>query len=93
MKCEDLLRLLSDHIDGAVDPAVCAEFERHMAGCDPCRIVIDNVRRTITLYKEGEAYELPVAFRERLHAALREKWKALGGKPAPPAPPASPGGA
>ena len=75
MKCEELLALLNEYADGTIDPGLCVEFEKHLAGCDPCRVVIDNVRKTITLYKAGEPYELPAEFRERLHRALREKWK------------------
>ena len=76
MKCEDLLALVNEYVDGTVDPALCDEFEKHMAGCNPCQVVVDNIRKTITLYKEGAPYELPIPFRERLHAALRERWKA-----------------
>ena len=75
MKCEDLLRQLNDYVDGEIDPAICEEFERHMAGCNPCQVVVDNIRKTITLYKNGTRCELPVAFRARLHNALRERWK------------------
>ena len=75
MKCEDLLVLLNEYVDGTVDPAICAEFEKHMAGCNPCQVVVDNIRKTITLYKEGKPYHLPVEFRERLHATLRLRWK------------------
>ncbi len=75
MKCQDLLKLLNDYVDGTVDPAVCAEFEKHMAGCNPCQVVVDNIRGAITLYKNGQPYELPLPFRERLHATLRECWK------------------
>jgi anti-sigma factor RsiW len=74
MKCEELLTMLNEYVDGTVDPAICAEFEQHMAGCNPCQVVVDNIRQTITLYKDGQPYELPVKFRERLHGALREKW-------------------
>jgi hypothetical protein len=76
MKCEDLLALLNEYVDGTVDPAICGEFEKHMAGCNPCQVVVDNIRKTITLYRDGRPYELPLAFRDRLHATLREKWKA-----------------
>jgi anti-sigma factor RsiW len=76
MKCEELLKQLSEYVDGTVDPALCAEFERHMAGCNPCQVVVDNIRKTITLYKGDQPYELPAPFRDRLHAALRDKWKA-----------------
>ena len=75
MQCEELLKILSEYVDGTVDPAVCEEFESHMAGCNPCQVVVDNIRKTITLYKCGEPYELPVEFRNKLHAALRERWK------------------
>jgi len=75
MKCEELLALLNEYVDGTVDPAICQEFEKHMAGCNPCKVVVDNIRKTITLYKVGQPYELPARFRERLHAALRHRWK------------------
>ena len=75
MKCEELLKYLGEYVDGTVDPSVCDEFEKHMAGCNPCRVVVDNIRKTITLYKEGQPYNLPTEFRQRLHTALRQRWK------------------
>ena len=75
MKCEELLAVLNDYVDGTVDSALCDEFEKHMAGCNPCQVVVDNIRKTITLYKEGQPYSLPVEFRERLHTMLRQHWK------------------
>jgi anti-sigma factor RsiW len=74
MKCHDLLRMLNDYVDGDIDPAICKEFDKHLAGCNPCRIVVDNIRRTIVLYKDGREYPLPVGCRKRLHAALKKKW-------------------
>lgn len=76
MKCEEMLKALNEYVDGAIDPGICKEFEAHLAGCNPCKIVIDNIRKTISLYKGDEPYELPTAFREHLHKALRERWKA-----------------
>ncbi|MCX7827145.1 MAG: zf-HC2 domain-containing protein [Verrucomicrobiae bacterium] len=75
MKCDQLLALLNDYVDGDVDPALCEEFEKHLAGCNPCQVVVDNIRKTITLYRGGQPYELPLRFRERLHGMLRERWK------------------
>ena len=77
MKCEELLKLLNEYVDGTVDPGICEEFERHMAGCNPCQVVVDNIRKTIQLYRAGECIELPLEFRTRLHEALREKWKII----------------
>ena len=75
MKCEDMLAMLNEYVDGTIDPSICAEFEQHMAGCDPCQVVVDNIRQTITLYKNGQPYELPVRFQQQLHQALRERWQ------------------
>lgn len=75
MKCDQLLKLLNDYVDGEVDPAICQELQKHLGDCDACRVVVDNLRRTISLYKDGQEYELPAEFRSRLDQALREKWK------------------
>ena len=76
MKCDELLRILNEYVDGTLDPSFCVELEKHMAGCDPCQVVVDNLRKTITLYRHGEPYELPAPFREQLHAMLRQRWQA-----------------
>ena len=75
MKCAELLAVLNEYVEGTVDPALCEEFEKHMAGCNPCQVVVDNIRKTITLYKAGQPYELPASFRDHLHAALRARWR------------------
>jgi len=75
MKWEELLAVLNEYVDGTVDPTVCEEFEKHMAGCNPCQVVVDNIRKTITLYKEGQPYEIPARFHGRLHAVLRQRWR------------------
>lgn len=75
MKCEELLLMLNEYVDGTLDPTVCDGFEQHLSGCNPCQIVVDNIRKTVTLYKAGETYEVPRAFSDRLHDALRAKWK------------------
>ncbi len=77
MKCEELLKMLNEYVDGTVDPAVCEEFEKHMAGCNPCQVVVDNIRKTITLYKNGQPHALPISFRAKLHESVREKWKQI----------------
>ena len=73
--CGELLALLNEYVDGGVDPSVCKELEAHLARCNPCRVVVDNMRKTITLYRNDEPCELPVGFRNRLHTALRNCWK------------------
>lgn len=75
MNCEELLRMLNEYVDGSAHPGSCREFEEHLAGCNPCQVVVDNIRHTITLYRDGQPYELPETFQNRLHQALRDKWR------------------
>lgn len=75
MTCEELLKALNDYVDDATVLAVCREFAAHLAGCDPCQVVVDNIRNTIRLYKAGEPYPMPPGFRDRLRDALRAKWR------------------
>jgi hypothetical protein len=77
MNCDELLQMLNEYVDGSIDPGVCDAFEKHLAGCNPCQIVVDNIRKTITLYKDGQPYELPAQFREKLHECLRERFDQL----------------
>ena len=75
MNCEEILAALNDYVDGLQDTAICSALEKHLADCNPCRLVVDNIRQTITLYKSGRPVELPDELHERLHCMLREQWK------------------
>jgi hypothetical protein len=75
MTCEELLKALNAVIDDESALALCTEFAEHFAGCNPCQIVVDNIRRTIQLYKDGEPYPMPPAFQERFRESLKMKWK------------------
>ncbi len=66
MQCDELLAALNEYVDGGLDPGLCAAFEDHLKGCNPCQIVIDNVRHTIQLYKGDEPYELRAEFQEHM---------------------------
>jgi hypothetical protein len=74
MKCEELLGGLNDYLDGETRSALCQALQQHLADCDACRIVVDNLCGTITLYRVGQEVELPVGFHQRLCNALRQRW-------------------
>jgi predicted anti-sigma-YlaC factor YlaD len=77
MDCKDLLLLISDFLDGEADPSVCREFEKHMAGCRNCRIVVNTTSRTISLYKELHPQTVPVRTSYRLRSKLRQAQKEM----------------
>ena len=69
-KCRRLLRDLSRYLDGEASAEVCAEIERHLAGCEDCTALVDTTRKTITLYRRLPPPELPAGARERLYKTL-----------------------
>jgi len=69
--CEGLLESLSAYIDGDLPPELCAELEKHLAGCNDCRVVLNTTKRTIDLvHSPLEKPDLPEDVRERLFQRL-----------------------
>lgn len=69
--CRHLLGSLSGFVDGSLEDELCAEIQRHMEGCENCRIVVDSLRKTIYLYQElKEPAIVPEDVRQRLYRRL-----------------------
>ena len=69
--CKDLLGSLSSYIDGDLDPQLCEELEKHLAGCTDCQVVLNTTKRTIDLvHAPIEKPDLPEEVRERLFKRL-----------------------
>ena len=69
--CEELLGSLSAYIDGDLSPELCQELEKHLAGCNDCRVVLNTTKRTIDLvHTPLEKPDLPDDVRERLFKRL-----------------------
>jgi anti-sigma factor (TIGR02949 family) len=69
--CHELLGSLSEYVDGSLSSDLCAAIEKHMQGCNKCRVVVDTLKKTVDLYhvcSEDEA--LPDGVRERLYKRL-----------------------
>ena len=77
MKCKDLLASLGDYLDGELDPRVYEAFREHLSCCGPCEVVIDNLRKTITVFKCGQEVELPPEMHDHLRGVLRKRWEAI----------------
>ena len=71
-KCHALLGSLSDYVDGTLSEELCEEIDRHISECQDCNIVVDTLRKTISLYQISaeENCECPDGVRERLFKTL-----------------------
>lgn len=76
MRCDDLVRYLSDYLDHNLEESLAAEAQAHLATCHNCRVVLDTTQQTILLYRErGKQLAMPAARHARLFEQLA---KALG---------------
>ena len=69
-QCQHLLENMSAYLDGEASAELCVEIERHLSGCADCRVVVDTLRKTISLYHELPQPELPPEARLRLYKSL-----------------------
>lgn len=69
--CKEILKHISDYVDGELEAALCTELEAHLVGCRDCRVMVDTVRKTITLYHAQAQTELPSGVEERLYRVLK----------------------
>lgn len=68
--CKHLKSQLSGYIDGELDESICQEIEKHLAGCDKCRVVVDTLKKTVILYREAPEESVPPTVHSRLVKVL-----------------------
>jgi anti-sigma factor RsiW len=65
--CRDIVDLLSDYIDGQLDPATRGEFEVHMKDCRGCLDFLASLRSTCSAVRALTCNDIPAG----VHRALR----------------------
>jgi anti-sigma factor RsiW len=74
LRCDELVELVTEFLDGALDAEAEERVVAHLAGCDGCQIYVEQFRRTVetlgTLPEKERAALSPVT-----RAALLEKFR------------------
>lgn len=76
--CAELLRELSNYLDGEVDPQLRQELETHLKSCKRCWVLVHTTRKTLRILADERIIELPAGFSERLRAKLAGRIAELG---------------
>jgi RNA polymerase sigma-70 factor (ECF subfamily) len=63
-KCKTMFAELSDYLDEQLDDSMCAELEKHMDGCEPCKAFLSTLESTILALRQG-AKESPNPMKAR----------------------------
>lgn len=78
--CSKYIQEIADYIDGEIDTALCAQLEEHLKTCNNCRIMVDTLKQTVVLCREGKKEKLPPEIESKLNAALKKRWEKKFGK-------------
>ena len=70
LTCRDVIGLLLDYLEEALDPDTVAAFERHLQDCPPCRAYLKTYDRSRRLVREVGQVEMPQELKDRLRDLL-----------------------
>ncbi len=75
MTCKEVIRKLSEYLDGELDPLLAEQLTRHLEHCEDCGLVVDTTRKTIEMYCNAEPAPLPDEVQKQLDRAFAEKFR------------------
>jgi RNA polymerase sigma-70 factor (ECF subfamily) len=69
--CPDVLTLFSQHLEGDINPSVCATMEAHLARCGRCRSTCESLKRTLAVCRQLPTPEVPASIAASIRAAIQ----------------------
>jgi anti-sigma factor RsiW len=75
MTCEEFVELVTDYLEGSMDPETESRFALHAAQCPGCDVYLEQFRETIRRVGRIEPEVVDPAALDRLLGAFRG-WKA-----------------
>jgi anti-sigma factor RsiW len=68
--CDQVLKELSNFLDGDVEAGLRAEIEAHLRQCHRCTVLVNSTRKVLYVVGDDRVFEIPVGYSERLHRFL-----------------------
>jgi anti-sigma factor RsiW len=74
MSCRELVRLITDYLEGGLSRRDGRRFERHLHDCDGCTTYVEQMRETVRLAGALSEDDLAPQARDELLEVFRD-WK------------------
>jgi predicted anti-sigma-YlaC factor YlaD len=68
--CKHVWNYISEYLDGTLPHETRNTVQQHLDHCEICSAILDSTRNVVILTADDRIFELPVGFRERLHARI-----------------------
>ncbi len=73
LTCVEVVELVTEYLEGTLDPRLRERFERHLTWCDGCESYLAQMRATIRVTGRVGVEDLPAPARAALLDAFR-RW-------------------
>ncbi len=70
MRCDRVVRELSNYIDGSLDPRQRGKIERHLSLCRTCAVLLDSMRKLLYIVCDNEVFVPAFACGQRWQSIL-----------------------
>ena len=71
LTCRQVVELVTEYLDGAMDPRRRARFEAHLAGCHGCTRYLEQFRTTVAVVGRLTPADVPAPVMSELLATFR----------------------
>jgi anti-sigma factor RsiW len=71
LTCQQVVELVTEYLDGVMEPRRRARFEAHLAGCDGCTNYLDQFRTTVSVVGRLDVGDVPEPVMSDLLSAFR----------------------
>jgi RNA polymerase sigma-70 factor (ECF subfamily) len=69
--CPDVLTVFSQHLEGEIDPSVCATMEAHLAQCHHCRDACESLKQVLANCRQLPTPDVPPSLAVSVKAAIQ----------------------
>jgi anti-sigma factor RsiW len=69
--CQQMVELVTEYLDGVMEPRRRARFEAHLAGCDGCSNYLEQFRTTVAVVGRIDVADVPESVMNELVSAFR----------------------
>ena len=74
LTCQEVLDQLWEYLDADAVAELKSKINEHLGGCSHCKVEVDSLRQTISLYQCEDTVGTPIQLSDRVRAALQKAY-------------------
>ena len=78
MSCAEVLRELSNYIDGVVSPELHNKIDTHLQACESCSTMLESTRAVVQALSDDNLVDVPPGYSARLYNKLNAQLEGFG---------------